>query len=87
MSVKICCLKCGNKYFCGLNNTKLYEPTIETTCPTCHNNIIRNFSAFLFDQLEFVPGKLEKARAMIYMSQLIARELDSNYASKRNVEV
>lgn len=72
MSLKLKCIECKEDYICFIDNTRIYGPIIETTCPHCKEHVVRNLSKFVEIQLEkYDSYRIIRAIAM----QRLAREI------------
>lgn len=86
MSVEILCDKCGASYICCTQNTRIYGPLIETTCPTCNILVVRNMSKFVRKQTDGNGySKIEQARIMIDLAQQMGKDVndDTPYSKRR----
>lgn len=73
MSLKLKCSECDEGYICYIDNTRVYGPIIETTCPNCGKFMQRNLSKFVEMQVEEELGETRIMRAIAM--QWLAREI------------
>ncbi|RLG71212.1 MAG: hypothetical protein DRO11_04925 [Methanobacteriota archaeon] len=73
MSLKLKCSECDESYICFIDNTRVYGPIIETTCPNCGNFIQRNLSKYVETLTEEEFGQTRIIRAVVM--QQLAREI------------
>jgi hypothetical protein len=86
MSVEILCDECGASYLCCTQNTRVYGPLIEITCPKCNTLVVRNMSKFMRTQTDGKDySKIEQAKLMIAMAQQIGKDVndDTPYSKRR----
>jgi len=73
MSLKLKCSECDESYICYIDNTRVYGPIIETTCPSCGNFVQKNLSKFTEIMVEEELGGMRILRAIAM--QHLAREI------------
>lgn len=83
MEIKIRCSECNRYYFCLRENTKMRGPIIETVCPYCKKEIIRNMSAFLEKQTVHIDNQLCQASTMISLGRIMEELIGNEEAYKK----
>jgi len=84
MPLKLRCSNCNKLYICFVDNTRIYGPIIETTCPHCDNFVQRNLSKFTEMQVEEELGhtRIARAAAMQYLARAIGKLVNDDDPSK-----
>ena len=83
MEIKLRCLSCRKNYYCHKSNTKMFGPLIETICPNCKNLVMKNTSAFLADQTNYIELKLSQTCAMLVLGIAIENTVGNEEAYKK----